>query len=108
MAFLEACEVEGDCRGGNKVPNHNLNMIAVNCVVAQRQSNGSLDLRTGRPFQGVWVDHDRRWALDRRGERNLHLDLDADLRAVNATWAHEVVARSFFDPAAHQRRLTAT
>ena len=107
VAFLEACEVEGDCRGGNKVPNHNLNMIAVNCVVAQRQSNGSLDLRTGRPFQGVWVDHDRRWALDRRGERNLHLDLDADLRAVNATWAHEVVARSFFDPAAHQRRLTA-
>lgn len=107
VAFLEACEVEGNCRGGNKVPNHNLNMIAVNCVVAQRQSNGSLDLRTGRPFQGVWVDHDRRWALDRRGERNLHLDLDADLRAVNATWAHEVVARSFFDPAAHQRRLTA-
>ena len=35
----------------------------------RRQSGRSLDLRTGRPFQ-AWVDHDRRWALDRRGERS--------------------------------------
>lgn len=105
VIFLEACEVDGDCRGGNKVPSHNLNMIAVNCVVAQRLSNGSLDLRTGPPFQGAWVDHDRRWALDRRGEHDLALRLNADLRAANATRDHVAAERRFFDPATVARRL---
>ena len=57
---------------------------------------GSMDILFGKRAQTHLFHFDTGYLL-----------LDADLRAVNATWAHEVVARSFFDPAAHQRRLTA-
>lgn len=90
VAFLRTCNGNPACKGGNKIVSHNLNMIAVNCVVYSALHNttaATLDVVNGPPLKDsadAWLAHGGQFALTAAQIGRLTRVMQADLRLVAA------------------------